>query len=601
VLPNDSNNSPASAYLKSLRGQVRGALLTRKRGEARHLLGQLVSLSHDPDAAENLQALIGGVTSEVAAYESMAGPIRERLAGVTAPAEIQKELDIKIPYWKAFLSDIPVLQIASDGLADHDNPVIQAKLKILTDHLKAGRMDDAWHLWKDLGEPTGAADGIMVQVLQFIGRIRDAVENKNWPSASSSLKALQQLKNSSDLAAYEPGLSEYITLQERNLGYETLLVRADACGTGRKARQTMLEELFTAKTAIDARSASDPSLLSFKERMDEAIENLGEKGGEQKATGSSPGRSRFMLPLVVVILSGVLIGYWWVMGQDGAEKTVSDEPNSLGDFDPGSCGKSLPEDITYPMPNNNFMLFRRVYLSESSGVEHLEIKELDSGESAVRAPFKDEGGKCYFLMAKTEVSVGQYSQFMSPEESIKDQTSLPARLVTADDAEKFCMKYAVWLTSNAKLPVGASGKFGQVRLPSNPEWEFAARGGNPDSPQWLERFGAYPTNSISKYEWFAGPDSSQGKLRKIALLSGNRLGFFDMLGNVSEIVSSDRSDLRKHWMRGGNVTVSESSLTPAIKNPMPDLMPNIPSPFRQDSLGFRVVISTPAEWNDSAN
>jgi hypothetical protein len=602
VIPTDSNNFSAPSHLESLQGQVRAALLTKKRGEARHLLGQLVSLSGDADAVANLKILVSGVCSEVMAYETVSGSIRERLAGDATPAEIQEELDLRIPYWKAFLRDVPVLQIAKDGLADHDNPIILTKLKTLVDHMKAGRMDEALNLWKDLGEPTGAADGVLVQILQLLGRIRDDIEKKNWPSAWSSLKSLQELKKSANLTAYEPGLGEHFAQRERNLGYEMLLVRAGTCGSGGKIRRTMIEELITAKTEIDARAASDHSLLLFKERVDEVIETLGEDSGELESAGGSSRIGRFWLPLVVVIIAGALIGYWYI-GQNGPSTPTDsgDATPHVGMHHPDACGRKLAGDVDFAMPNNNFMLFRKVYLSESPGVDHLKITELDGSESRVRAPFKESNGRNYFLIGKTEVSVGQYSQFMSPDQSIKDEPSLPARLVTADDAEKFCKEYAIWLTTHAKLPESNSGKFGQVRLPSNAEWEFVARGGQPERSQWLERYGAYQTPSITEYEWIAGPESSQGKPRKIALLAGNRLGILDMLGNVSEIAMSDRSDLRKHWMRGGNFTVSESSITPAIKQPMPDLMPNISIPFRQDTLGFRVVISATAEWNDSTN
>ena len=110
--PSEPASSLSSAHLDFLRGQVRTALLTKKRGEARHLLGQLVSLAGDTDAEENMKALIGGVTTELAAYESLAGSIHERLIVGTSHEDIQAELDKQIPHWRAFSGDIPVLLMA---------------------------------------------------------------------------------------------------------------------------------------------------------------------------------------------------------------------------------------------------------------------------------------------------------------------------------------------------------------------------------------------------------------------------------------------------------------------------------------------------------
>ena len=599
MTPADSNSTTTSPHLDFLRGQVRAALLTKKRGEARHILGQLISLSDDSDAVENLQTLVGGVLSEVAAFESRAGLIHDRLAAGGTTSEIQLDLDSQIPYWRAFTADIPVLLLAKNGLSDYDNPIIKAKLMTLPDHIKAGRMDEALQLWKDLGEPTGAVNGILVQTLQFLCKIRDNIEKQNWSSALSSLKGLLQLRKTSNLTDYDPGLRDYIALHERNLGYELLLNRADDCGTGKRVRKAMMEELFSAKTEIEARTASDLLLIPYKERVDEAIDQLDARASDE-ATSEPSGGFRIVLPLVIVLIACGLIGIW-AAGRNGPTLTNGSKDSQVSpeSFDNSACGERLDGDIVLGMPNTYLMIFRKVYLSDSPGMDGLKIMELDGEASTVRAPFLDQSGRRYFLMGRTEVSAGQYSQFMPLDASIKGQPALPVRRVTANEAEAFCLKYSMWLKDHEKLPQTPSGKYGQARLPSNAEWEFTARGGHPDSAEWLERFGAYPAGSISQYEWFDGPQSSQGSVRKIALLAPNKLGIFDMLGNVNEIVTSNRTDQRKHWMRGGNITNSESSLTPALKQPMPDLMPSVPSPFRQEALGFRIVISAAPEWSDS--
>jgi formylglycine-generating enzyme required for sulfatase activity len=68
------------------------------------------------------------------------------------------------------------------------------------------------------------------------------------------------------------------------------------------------------------------------------------------------------------------------------------------------------------------------------------------------------------------------------------------------------------------------------RLPTEAEWEFAARGGDPAAPAWLYRYAV--GNNPDTVAWHQG--NSTGKTQAIGLKAPNALGLYDMSGNAQE-------------------------------------------------------------------
>ncbi|MBF0124154.1 MAG: SUMF1/EgtB/PvdO family nonheme iron enzyme [Magnetococcales bacterium] len=113
---------------------------------------------------------------------------------------------------------------------------------------------------------------------------------------------------------------------------------------------------------------------------------------------------------------------------------------------------------------------------------------------------------------------------MTPEEQQKAalaaaQEEYPVEQILWDQAQEFIKKLGLMAGASARL-----------RLPTEAEWEYAARAGST---------GKFPGDGdggkLDDYAWYA--TNSGGKLQKVNLKRPNEWGFHDILGNVWEWVS----------------------------------------------------------------
>lgn len=256
-------------------------------------------------------------------------------------------------------------------------------------------------------------------------------------------------------------------------------------------------------------------------------------------------------------------------------------------------------------------------VSPSSQIEKLETpaeKEVDSTETPNSKPPNKEliglveipgneillgGGETKrplervnvtsFSIAETEVTNSQYSEFIketnypSPlgwknKKFPENTENFPVTNISFQDAEAFCF----WLKTKTGLP---------VRLPTEAEWELAARGTENNKYPWGNDWN----------EIFAASKEKGGKISEVKSFLPNRspFGAYDMVGNVwewtqekiekNDDVTDDsvkealNSGKKLRIVKGGSAVTSYKELSVQARY-------EIPENTKVDIVGFRYIV-----------
>ncbi len=187
-----------------------------------------------------------------------------------------------------------------------------------------------------------------------------------------------------------------------------------------------------------------------------------------------------------------------------------------------------------------------------------------------------------FYIGETEVSQALWEYVMGSNPSLTQDASddLPVDNICWDDAVQFCQQLSAIL--------GVT-----VRLPTEAEWEYAARGGHKATTT------QYPGSNIpDEVAWYAG--NSGLRSHNVHSKKPNELGIYNMAGNVWEFCLDFKNDYPKkpeanYWCQtpdknksrvrrgGGWDTKDKTELRTSYRR-------RVPQGDRQHAYGMRIVI-----------
>lgn len=277
--------------------------------------------------------------------------------------------------------------------------------------------------------------------------------------------------------------------------------------------------------------------------------------------------------------------------------------------------KPASDDLILPLPCGGGIVFRSVAVPSGPGAlddrtiqlgnpdAELGFNEYQRG-AFLAGPFRAANGTRLYYIGKYDITSDQYASVMDsacPQPSPRGRTAKAS--VSWFDAVGFTTHLSTWLLTNAadKLP-RKEQSLAFVRLPTEEEWEYAARGGAVVSdsdylaPTW-------PMPEGPERYAIAGAGASNGKAQQVGQLLPNPLGLYDILGNVEQwVLDPYRLNRvgRLQGAAGGLVTRGGSFATPleelrtSMRSEVPPYDAAKKAPTRLESVGFRVALSAVA-------
>ena len=291
-------------------------------------------------------------------------------------------------------------------------------------------------------------------------------------------------------------------------------------------------------------------------------------------------------------------------------------PATLSEVKPEPSAPRGIEALVLPLPQEEHIVFIPIEISASPNIFAYRTFNSGSGnylnEPITRVKLAGtvfDGAKWYIPFCETEITRGQYAAVMGTPMPPEKEKKLPQTNISATEVHTFLARLNSIMLCNNEFKAAMEHYRNEktsvffCRLPSPVEWEFAARGGTAVDEADFDRDHPYTDATISRHEvLFTGSRTPAARAVKGHRLP-NPLGLYDMLGNVSEMVSPiyyfDSSQGRSGGLLtcGGNFRTEKSAVHASDRSECIPFSED-GSEFRSDMVGFRPVIGSVIRHKD---